>query len=141
MTSPGTLPSPQSPYLCPKCGLFVDSLDDLTGWCASCTARISRTTVTGFATIASYSSAIGFFIATENVSVWEALTLTRQDRPRCIVCGDELHRSRRYAIFCHKKKECRRYSRRYVYLYTKKDLDKTQALAQIMDELSGLTGE
>ena len=134
--------SPASPpFYCPNCGTESNYLDEVTGWCAVCSGGTSVASTKIELAFTANADAVEFYVSTTNASVWQALTLARQDRPRCIVCGEVLHRAPRTAIFCRKKKECRRYSRRYVYLYTNKGLDKTQALAQIMNELSGLTGE
>src|SRR5215469_683359 len=136
------------PHFCPFCGDYTQDLDDNTGWCASCTNNSSSTLVISSTklelALAANANAVEFYVSSMNASVWQALTLARQDRPRCIVCGDEIRRSSRVAIFCRKTRECRYYARRYTYLYQRKGLDKTQALAQIMQELSGydeLTGE
>lgn|SRR5215472_228774 len=133
MTNPGILPSP---HFCPNCGNYTQSLDEYTGWCADCSSPPVTFTKIELA-LAFNAEAIEHYTSSMNVSVWKALRLARQDRPRCIVCGREIHRASRTAIFCRRTAECRRYSRRYVYLYTDKGLDKTQALAQIMSELTG----
>src|SRR5215831_15719234 len=133
MTSPSFHPLP---HFCPNCGSYTDFLDDNTGWCAKCSSRTAVSSTKIELAFTANADAVEFYVSTTNVSVWQALTLARQDRPRCIVCGRELHRAPRNAIFCRQTKECRRYSRRYVYLYTDKGLDKTQALAQIMGELT-----
>jgi hypothetical protein len=144
MTRPGIRSSSSTGNtdLCPKCGNFTDSLDEVTGWCSCCASSNGSAANKHVSTkielaFAANANAVEFYVSTstERISVWQALTLARQDRPRCLVCGNELHRASRSAIFCRKSKECRYYSRRYVYLYTNKGLDKTQALAQIMNEL------
>jgi len=71
------------------------------------------------------------------VSVWTALDLARNDRPKCAVCGQVIQRAKRNAIFCRQNKECRRMSRRYVYLYTEKHMSKVEALAIVLSELTG----
>jgi hypothetical protein len=61
---------------------------------------------------------------------------TPKQRPSCIVCGEVISRARRSAIFCRKYEVCRKYARRYVYLYQTKRLTKTEALAKVFEELS-----
>ena len=134
MTSPDISPLP---HLCPECGNYTDFLDEYTGWCSDCSSRITVNSTKIELAFAANANAVEFYVSSMNVSVWQALTLAQQDRPRCIVCGRELHRAPRNAIFCRKTAECRRYSRRYVYLYRERGLDKTQALAQVMSELTG----
>ena len=128
---------PEQTSLCPSCGHYTDFLDEHTGWCSDCSSRTAVNSSKIELAFAANANAVEFYVSSINVSVWQALALARQDRPRCIVCGREMRRAPRNAIFCRKTSECRRVSRRYVYLYTDKGLDKTQALAQIMSELTG----
>jgi hypothetical protein len=116
-------PDAGSSEVCPNCGNFTDEkgLSDVTGWCADCTDRtVSVRTNTSEQTLATHADAIQHFIRTEGVSVWRAVELARQDRPRCVVCGEVMKRAVRKAIFCRRHPLCRTWSRRYVYLYTQR---------------------
>jgi tRNA(Ile2) C34 agmatinyltransferase TiaS len=86
---------------------------------------------------AANAEAIEVVVSTTNVSVWQALRIAQSDRPRCIVCGEEMTRASRKSVICRRTQECRRISRRYVYLYTERNLTKTEALSKIMTELTG----
>jgi hypothetical protein len=137
-------PNAASSELCPSCGQFTDErgLSEHTGWCFDCSDTIvSVRTSSSDHAIETHADAIEYFMQTaeSGLSVWRALELARQDRPRCVVCGEEIRRSRRSAIFCRRHPLCRRYSRRYVYLYTRKKdpMSKAQALATVLSQLTG----
>lgn len=135
-------PDAASSEVCPSCGNFTDErgLSEFTGWCFDCSSVIaSVSTSSSFVAVEHHAEAIQFYQHTESVSVRRALELTRQDRPRCVVCGEEIRRSKRSAIFCRRHPLCRSYSRRYVYLYTRKKdpMSKAQALATVLSQLTG----
>jgi len=127
-----------SSELCPRCGKFTDAegLDDITGWCVECTPRPKNTTSSVSFALAANHAAVTHYV-TQGQSVWMALESARADRPKCLVCGDVIKRAKRNAIFCRQHKECRRISRRYVYLYDEKGLTKVEALAVILNEITG----
>lgn len=141
MTSP--LPHISSNYeFCPCCGKDVEELIETTGWCLHCTTHVSIITGTDYVnsklslSMAANADSIEYYMKLNN-SVWQALALARQDRPVCVVCGERIKRASRTSIFCRVNPECRRYSRRYTYLYRDKNLSKSEALAQILTELTG----
>jgi len=121
--------------VCTNCGELTQ-LNPETGWCFECSPVItvvSRTEIS----LAANANAVEHLInngAANNV--WQALRIATSDRPTCIVCGERIRRSQRHAIFCRQTKRCRRYSRRYVYLYREKGLSKVEALAVVFGELT-----
>jgi predicted amidophosphoribosyltransferase len=153
---------------CPSCGELVDSLDDLTGWCITCTSTAKfATNVTSTASLfkGSTGAAVAFAADKSTVAVVtakleialnanaerveyyitqgdgttvkQALKLAQQDRPTCIVCGNEMPHAGRKSMICRKQPECRRIYRRYRWLYAERGLSKTEAFAQILEELAG----
>src|SRR5215471_228629 len=125
--------------LCPSCGNFA-VLNEVTGWCGSCSQSSTGSTSSSSKTemaLAANADAIEFYITNGTASTtWQALALARQDRAVCIVCGEVMPHAPRTAVFCRRYAECRRYSRRYVYLYTNKGLSKVEAFARILVELT-----
>lgn len=101
--------------VCPSCGNFTDAkgLNEVTGWCIDCTTLSAGN-------------------AAADVVVHHPF-----DIPKCIVCGEPIRRSRRFAIFCRRHSLCRRYARRYVYLYSERGISKAEALAIVLRELTG----
>ena len=133
---------PDNDIVCPNCGNYADELDEYTGWCRTCSyVPTNRDTLE--ISFAANADAIEFYISTGRqfgktraLSVWKALKLAQADRAICVVCGNRIARASRSAIFCRKTPECRRYSRRYVYLYREKGLTKVEALAIVLEELT-----
>jgi ribosomal protein S16 len=74
--------------------------------------------------------------ATLNQAVNRLHKSSNGNRPTCASCGGVIKRARRSAIFCRQHNYCRRYARRYTYLYQEKGLSKTEALAQIFQEIT-----
>src|SRR5262245_15136694 len=74
----------------------------------------------------------------QGYSFYQSLELLHRTngRPTCIVCGGTIKRAKRESTFCRQSTECRRYARRYVYLYQSKGLTKTEALAIVFTELT-----
>src|SRR5262252_9418933 len=131
-------PSPIS-SLCPKCGNFAPTtyFDDFTGWCGTCSQPSTGASNKTEIAFAANANAIEFYLSNGSATTtWSALALARQDRAICVVCGVAIPHAPRNAVFCRRNAECRRYSRRYVYLYTERRLSKAQALAIIFDELT-----
>ena len=127
---------PDYEFLCVNCGDWTKELNDQTGFCYSCSPVyevVNRVELQ----LAANADAVQHYLANTTNSVWAALKLAQSDRPICVVCGERIPRAPRISVFCRKHKECRRYSRRYVYLYTEKGMTKVEALAQIFVELTG----
>ena len=124
-------------FVCTNCGAFASELHPNTGWCYTCSPIVTVTKVE--IALAANADAIEHFTSTSSVTIWEALRLAQSDRPTCVVCGERISRAPRNAIFCRRTQECRRYSRRYVYLYRERGFTKVEALAQIFVELTGET--
>lgn len=129
---------------CPKCGKYVETTEfnELTGWCIECSPANSST----FATANFYklehflkknADKLEHYIQQGN-SIWQALdhVCDPNDRPVCVVCGEVIRYARRNSVFCRKTVQCRKYSRRYVYLYSHKGYSKTVAFAMVLEELS-----
>lgn len=124
--------------VCPKCGDFVSRLDKVTGWCAKCAKTITGSNTASY--LEANADTLEHHITTGQVdNVHQAIDLLADPRsgyrPSCIVCGSTIKYAPRTSVFCRKNKECRRMSRRYVYLYTKKGMTKAEAFATIMQEL------
>jgi len=129
--------------VCTNCGNFVssDEIDELTGWCFDCspnevTQEIKFNLELYLARNADHIE----YLLLQGKSLWQALDALSTDgsRPICLVCGNVIKRSKRTAVFCRSTPLCRRYSRRYVYLYSEKKphLTKAEALATVMGELT-----
>jgi hypothetical protein len=127
-------------FLCPNCGEFYleSEVNDLTGWCYQCSpdSAVDSAFFKLELYLAQNADAIEHYMA-QGRSLWQALDFLPQSRrPLCLVCGNEIKGAKGSAVFCRKNPECRRYSRRYVYLYSERGRTKITALAQIMSELN-----
>lgn|SRR5215471_4595663 len=136
-------PSSVSLVACPSCGNLVTTLFDLTGWCGPCSkpsTGVSSTTANYTKTeraLAKNADAIEHYLTNGSATTtWQALRLARQDRAICVVCGESIPHASRNVVFCRRYAKCRRYSRRYVYLYTERNMTKAQALATVFSELT-----
>ena len=135
-TSGGSPTSLDLEYLCVNCGSWAKELNPVTGFCFGCSPVyevVNRVELQ----LAANADAVQHYMNSVTNSVWVALKLAQSDRPICVVCGERIHRAPRTSVFCRKYKECRRYSRRYVYLYRERGMTKVEALAQIFVELTG----
>src|SRR5215472_970378 len=128
---------------CPRCGDF-GVIDEVTGWCVDCAGLVNNGS-TGVSPVirkqeralAVHADAIEHYMVNgKATTVWEALRLARQDRAICVVCGEEMAHASRNAVFCRRYAECRRYSRRYVYLYTERKRRHSAALGLLFSELA-----
>jgi hypothetical protein len=128
---PANLPS----EVCPNCGEFA-TLNEVTGWCEKCSP-----TDKAYSKLESYlaknADEIEHYM-TQGMSVGAAIDMLHSPkvRPTCIVCGGVIVRAQRSAIFCRRTYNCRRYARRYVYLYQTKGLSKSEALSRIFEQLA-----
>lgn len=128
--------------VCPNCGKIVDSLDEITGWCSECSpAQIITQEYQLTRYLEVNADKLEYYITTGQANnVYQAIDLLAHPknghRPTCVVCGSVIKHAPRTSVFCRRTKECRRYSRRYIYLYTKKGMTKTEALATILTELT-----
>jgi hypothetical protein len=120
--------------ICPSCGKWVSELSEETGFCGECSPKV-------VSQLESYLLAnadeIEHYLL-QGLSLNQAIDRLHANngRPRCLVCGHTITRAKRTAVFCRRTKECRRYSRRYVYLYRELGMSKSQALAQVLEELT-----
>lgn len=124
--------SPNS--FCPNCGRWVDKLSEETGWCRDCTPVAEKE-------LRNYLEANAdeiehYLLQGKSLSRAIDLVYRKNGRPHCISCGSVISRAPRNAVFCRARPECRRYSRRYVYLYQKKGMSKVEALAKVLEELT-----
>jgi DNA-directed RNA polymerase subunit RPC12/RpoP len=124
-------------YVCSNCGDLVEELDEFTGFCTACSPPRNKTESNAHEWLAKNANHIEFYMSLGN-SVSVAIDRVYEDlRPVCLVCGRTIsHASPGRVIFCRRTKICRRYARRYTYLYQDKGLSKSEALAQIVRELS-----
>lgn len=121
---------------CPNCGgwFVLEKFDSYTGWCNAC-AGVVKSQVELF--LQRNADHIEHYLL-EGLSLSVAISKVRADiRPICVVCGNEIKYASKQAVFCRVTENCRYYQRRYKYLYTSKGLTKPQALAQILQELTG----
>ena len=138
-------PNEPSSELCPNCGQFADirGLSEVTGWCYNCTSQSQQISFAANASshtvelaLAANVVAVEHYVS-QGQSIWQALDSARQDRPKCVVCGNVIPRAKRNSVFCRQHPLCRRYSRRYVYLYQHRQMSKAEALALVLTELTG----
>lgn len=126
----------QEEEYCPNCGEWITPTEfDLnTGWCNNC-AGVVKSQLELF--LQRNADHIEHYLL-EGMSLKLALLKVRADiRPICVVCGNEIKYASKQAVFCTTTQACRYWQRRYKHLYTSKDLTKSQALAQILHELTG----
>jgi hypothetical protein len=80
------------------------------------------------------------YYTTQGCSLNRAILLVCDDvRPTCASCGEVIKGARRESVFCRQTYQCKRASRRYVYLYNQKGMSKSEALAQVISELAPTT--
>lgn len=133
--------------VCPNCGELVAAIafNYDTGWCRVC-SPITKLEVLATQFPATTYQKVENYLAIhanqlenftgQGKSIYQAIDAITSLPPVCISCGALMKYAPRTAIFCRRTKICKRLSRRYVYLYTKKGLTKSQALAIILEELS-----
>lgn len=123
--------------VCPNCGHDVAELDEYTGWCEQCTGKSGQAYFGNY--LAVNADKLEHYIS-QGHSLESTIDLLADPknghRPTCIVCGRVMSHAPKTAVFCRKTAECRRFSRRYVYLYKTKGLTKTAALAKVLAELT-----
>lgn len=132
--------------LCPNCGEFVDELDDVTGFCNSCsnngvgsldekdptpTAKAKKIELW----LHENADRIESFMLAENVNARFAIReLMQEDKPRCLICGNDMpHTTSGRHMFCTKQPECRKARRYYRYLVYEKNESKEKALEQTLE--------
>jgi len=134
-----------SEEVCPNCGRWITGrLEEETGWCSDCSQGVITTQLAAtnlFNKVEQYLTANAdeiehYLIQGHSLNASIDLLHHTNGRPKCLVCGSQIYRAKRSAIFCRSTKECRRYSRRYVYLYREKGLSKAEALATVLNELT-----
>jgi hypothetical protein len=125
--------------VCPRCGDFAVLMAN-TGWCEECSGPINATELNQFKLehyLAHNADELEYYIA-QGFSLNASVDKLHHSngRPVCIVCGTTIKRAKRSSIFCRQTDMCRKYARRYIYLYQHKGLSKVEALAQIFSELT-----
>jgi hypothetical protein len=114
--------------VCSNCGEFVRQLDYQTGWCDDC-AGIKRA-----AFLEANADHIEHYVL-QGFPVTTAIKrVALEVKPVCAVCGKAMERAKRNAVICRRTEQCRKISRRYVYLYSEKGLSKAEALATVLAE-------
>jgi hypothetical protein len=113
--------------VCSSCGEFVTELDYKTGWCAGCAGKQVRSF------LESNADHIEHYIL-QGLTVGQSISRVAMEvRPVCAVCGKPMQRAKRTAVICRRTPQCRKISRRYVYLHSEKGLSKAEALAKALD--------
>jgi predicted amidophosphoribosyltransferase len=113
--------------VCSNCGNFVPQLDTETGWCAGCAGKQVRSF------LESNADHIEHYIL-QGLTVGQSISRVAMEiRPVCAVCGKPMQRAKRTAVICRRTAQCRKISRRYVYLHSEKGLSKAEALAKALD--------
>jgi hypothetical protein len=124
--------------VCPSCGEFAKLLE-MTGWCRECSPTPTQIRNRLESYLCLNANELEHYMCT-GLSLSKAIdklhAAAQSNRPTCIVCGGVILRARRTAIFCRQHTECRKYARRYTYLYQNTIRTKAQALAQVFEELS-----
>lgn len=121
--------------VCPNCGELVNELDELTGFCYDC-SHDTNSLVDRYLEL--HADEIEHYLL-QGKSLNQAIDLihkTNGSFKRCVVCGNAMPHAPRNAVFCRAQKECRRYARRYVYLYNERGLSKAEALAKVLEEVT-----
>ena len=122
-----------SEYLCTSCGNWTDAIDDATGWCLDCSPIAQQSQLEGW--LKKYADELEYYMVHGN-TLYEAIDKIHIDNAtHCIVCGGLITRGRKPRVFCRKTSECRKMSRRYVYLYTDRGMSKAEALARVTASL------
>lgn len=132
--------------LCPNCGEFVDELDEVTGFCDSCSnngvGSLNEKGPTPLAKakkielwLQANADRIESLMLADNVTAKFAIReLMQEDKPRCKTCGDDMpHTTAGRHMFCTKKPECRKARRYYRYLVYEKNTKKAKALEQTLE--------
>jgi len=124
--------------VCPNCGDFVDYLIVKTGWCRICSYAGSVLVNKLEQYLAANADEIEHYLL-QGKSLNKAIDLvhSKNGRPHCLSCGRIMDRAPRNAVFCRATKQCRKFSRRYVYLYREKGMTKHAALAKVLEDLNG----
>lgn len=129
-------PNQDDAEYCPNCGEWYAPQDfDLnTGWCNTC-AGVVKNQLELF--LQRNADHIEHYLY-KGLTLRVAILKVRADiRPVCVVCGNEIKYANKSAVFCRQFESCRYYARRYKHLYSRGDITKPQALAQILHELTG----
>lgn len=130
--------------LCPNCGNFVHSLNELTGFCEDCTgvgvSRKKAPTPSDKALrlelwLRENADIIEYTMLEYNLTAKDAIRLiARNEKPHCQCCGDEMpHTTIGRHIFCTKKPQCRKARRFYRYLVYEKNVSKEDSLRRTLE--------
>lgn len=137
--------------LCPNCGNFVDYLNELTGFCVSCSSGVGvfdEKAPTPNAKnkraqrlelwLTENADIIEDIMLAENKTAKEAIKLIVQDgKPTCQCCGDEMpHTTAGRHMICTKRPECRKARRYYRYLVYEKNVNKEVALDKTLERFA-----
>jgi hypothetical protein len=142
---PESAPSLAHIEVCPNCGELVpaEKFNHDVGWCNVCAPpEVVKTTEQAVQThsyLLTHADEIEHYLL-QGKSLNQAIDLlySANGRPKCIVCGSTMSRAPKRAVICRKTGECRRVSRRYIYLYRERGLSKAQALAEIFKSLDSM---
>ena len=138
--------------VCSSCGKFVESLNEYTGWCASCSlddpaSKVCASCGKPFAgerwrkLCKGCRKELWFkrnaFVLEEalltGTTLVEAIELVlEENRPYCIVCGNAIKGGKNGALFCTTKKRCRTAARYFRYLLYEKQIQRAPALERTL---------
>lgn len=129
--------------LCPNCGKFVDSLNELTGFCDSCSPKWN----VGFPSertpqpnkrlknwLTKNAEEIEKRMLADGLTAKVAISEIAQiSKAVCLCCGDEIpHGTKGRHVICNKRTKCRKARRYYSYLKYEKGHSKQEALEKAL---------
>jgi uncharacterized protein YoaH (UPF0181 family) len=118
---------------CPSCGEWVETLDQVSGWCSECSFvhhpdTISRQKLEIF--LCTHADRIEILMH-EGLSLTSAIRVIRNDiRPNCVVCDEPIKGGKQYALFCgpHRRSYYHKLRR-----LKKKGMSHTEALKKVLN--------
>lgn len=123
--------------ICPNCGEWVSGLNEVTGFCQDCSPDgDSNLLVERYLEV--NADEIEYYLL-QGKSLNQAIDYIHSSNgsyKRCISCGNAMPHAPRNAVFCRAQVQCRRYARRYVYLYSERGMTKAEALAKVLEEIT-----
>jgi len=125
----------QDSIVCPCCGGFIaGELNEETGWCDGCSTSVENQEKRITKWLEVNADHIEYHLS-RGLSYRQAVLAVNGDtRPTCGICGKPMARAKRSAVICRRTSQCKRASRRYIYLYTEKGYSKAEALALVLGD-------
>jgi endogenous inhibitor of DNA gyrase (YacG/DUF329 family) len=126
--------------LCPNCGNFVESLNEISGFCSNCDPapvgvldpHSAPTRLESW--LHENANRIEVVMGDYGVKAKYAIKIVAaQEAVICIICGDQIVRATANRHFiCNKKPACKRARRYYKYLRFEKGMEKDQAISAVV---------